>query len=504
MRVSHRNIYANMLSYMNHSLTGLMDLNLKASSQKEINRPSDNPIGMTRVLSYRDSLKSLDQYRKNIDTAQGWLGLADENLMQVSTIVTRLKELAQQGATSTFSAENREQISYEARQLYQQLIMLSNASYEGRYIYAGHKTDTPAFREGLFGQSNDGSIRSEDILDISGGTSGTILVQFLDDGEIGAGDLEYRYSSNGGKTWTDGTLPASAAVGDPVVMDLGNVQVTLAAGREVSATSTDDYNDTNGTWLWVRPTAIYQGDDEDAIQVDSSTANAVSASATGAFRNNIVVRIDNDPPTDSEISYSYSSDGGRSWTTGNTAPYTPPGESSLPVPGGFLTIDYTAADLAEDDQFVIRPSRALINVEISQNESIQMNNIGKDVFGGLYNNQPVDLGTNGSNLFETVGKLVGYLETNTQQGAQQALDELTTAHTHITTYLAGVGARENRLVLTDSVLTGLKLNDQERKSRIEDVDVAELMTKLHMQQINYEAVLKSSSTIMRMSLVNYL
>jgi len=106
MRVSHRNIYANMLNYMNHSLTGLVELNLKASSQKQINRPSDNPIGMARVLSYRDSLKSLDQYRKNVDTAQGWLGLADENLMQVSTIISRLKELAQQGATGTFSAEN--------------------------------------------------------------------------------------------------------------------------------------------------------------------------------------------------------------------------------------------------------------------------------------------------------------------------------------------------------------------------------------------------------------
>lgn len=500
MRVSHRNIYANMLSYMNHSLTGLMDLNLKASSQKEINRPSDNPIGMTRVLSYRDSLKSLDQYRKNIDTAQGWLGLADENLMQVSTIVTRLKELAQQGATSTFSAENREQISYEARQLYQQLIMLSNASYEGKYIYAGHKTDTPAFREAMFGQSNDGSIRSEDILDISGGASGTILVQFLDGGKIGAGDLDYRYSSNGGKSWIAGTLPASVA-GDPVVMDLGNVQVTLAdqsgTGREVNATSADDTNDTSGTWLWARPTAIYQGDDEDVIDVDYSGAAGVTPTASGTFRNNVTVRID---AVGASIDYSYSTDGGRSWTTGNSAPSGPP--ASLSVPGGFLELTGATPNLG--DQFVIRPSRALINVEISQNESIQMNNIGKDVFGGLYNNQPVDLGENGSNLFETVGKLVGYLETNTQQGAQQALEELTAAHTHITTYLAGVGARENRLVLTDRVLTGLQLNDQERKSRIEDVDVAELMTKLHMQQINYEAVLKSSSTIMRMSLVNYL
>lgn len=501
MRVSHRNIYANMLSYLNRSTTGLVELNLKASSQKEINRPSDNPIGMTRVLSYRDSLKSMEQYRKNVDTAQGWLRLADENLMQANIVISRLKELAQQGATGTFSAENREQISYEARQLFQHLIMLSNASYEGKYIYAGHKTGTPAFRDALFAQSNDGSIRSEDILRISGGTGNTVLVQFLEDGETGTDALNFRYSSNGGKTWTEDTLPASTILGEPVVMSLGGVQVTLAAGREVAATAGNDTNDTSGTWLWVRPTAIYQGDDEDRISVERFSA-AATATAAGVFRNNVMVRIDaydGINPTE----YSSSADGGRSWMTGQTVPG---GTSALPVPGGFLTLSGTPAT---GDQFVIRPNRALMHVEISQNETIQMNNIGKDVFGGLYPDQsgrlqPVSLGKSGANLFETVGRLIGYLETNTQGGVQKALDELNDAQRHVTTYLAGVGARENRLSLTDSVLSGLQLNASERKSKIEDVDVADLMTKMAMQQITYEAVLKSSSMIMRMSLVNYL
>jgi flagellar hook-associated protein 3 FlgL len=498
MRVSHRNIYANMLAYMNHSLNGLMELNLKASSQKGINRPSDNPIGMARVLSYRDTIKSLDQYRKNIDTAQGWLSLAGENLLQVSTIIARLKELAQQGATGTFSRENRRQISFEVRQLFQQLVMLSNASYEGKYIYSGHQIDTPAFREGSFAQSNDGSIRSQDILNISGGGGNTVLVQFLTGGQTGTNALNFRYSTDGGETWTEGTLPASTLPGEPVTMDLGGLQVTLAAGRTVAATAADNTNDTSGTWLWVRPTAIYQGDDEGQVAVEYLGAVAgVAPTASGSFRNNVLVRIDT---VGANLSYSYSTDGGRNWAAGNIAP-SGPLPASLPIPGGFLELE---ALPAQNDQFLIRPSRALIHVEISQNESIQMNNIGKDVFGGLFNGRPVSLGRTGANLFETVGKLIGYLETNTQQGVQQSLAELTDTHQHITTYLAGVGARENRLVLTDSVLHGLQLNAQERKSKIEDVDMADLMTKMAMQQISYEAVLKSSSIIMRMSLVNYL
>ncbi len=500
MRVSHRNIYSNVLNYMNRSLTGLVELNLQASSQKKINRPSDNPVGMSRVLSYRDSMASMAQYKKNIDTAQGWNGLADQNLMQVSVVITRLKELAQQAATGTYTGDNREQISYEARQLYEQLIMLSNASFEGKYIYSGHKVDAPAFRHALFAQSNGNGTLDGNIVRVEGGASGTVLVQFLEDDDI-VNRPDFRYSTDGGKNWNNGTYdpaPPSPPASTQVLV-MGGVRVTVNDAANVVATDSSNYNDTSGTWLWVRPSAVYQGDDEDSIEVDHFGPTAITnLEAEGTFRNNINVRVDSNDGTD--IGYSYSTDGGRNWVTGNLAPVGP--NPSLPVPGGFL--NFTGNPVL-GDQFVIRPNRALMHVEISQSETVQINNIGKDVFGGLYNGQPVALrGKQSNNLFETVGKLIGYLETNTQQGAQEALDDLNDAHAHITTYMAGVGARRNRLDLTDNILSDLQLNANERKSKIEDVDIAELMTQMHMQQITYEAVLKSSTTIMRMSLVNFM
>jgi flagellar hook-associated protein 3 FlgL len=511
MRVSHRNIYANVLNYMNRSLSGLVELNLQASSQKKINRPSDDPIGMSRVLSYRDSMASMTQYRKNIDTAQGWNGLADENLMQVSVVISRLKELAQQAATGTYTGDNREQISYEARQLYEQLIMLSNASFEGKHIYSGHKVDTPAFRQALFAQSNGNGGLDGNIVRVEGGTSATALVQFLETDDI-LNTPDFRYSTDGGKTWKNGTYdpaPPSPPANTQVLV-MGGVRVTLNDAANVVATDGSNYNDTSGTWLWVRPSAVYQGDDEDNVNIERFVANAgVDSSAQGVFSRNVMVRIDDNT---GPVVFSYSVNGGKTWVEENTAPLAAP--TSLPIPGGFLNLSDGAdppgnPPLTNGDQFVIRPNRALMHVEISQSETIQINNIGKEVFGGLYPdvasgfNQPVDLhGTPSKNLFETVGKLIGYLETNTQQGAQEALDDLNEAHAHITSYLAGVGARRNRLDLTDNILSGLELNATERKSKIEDVDVAELMTQMHMQQITYEAVLKSSTTIMRMSLVN--
>lgn len=47
------------------------------------------------------------------------------------------------------------------------------------------------------------------------------------------------------------------------------------------------------------------------------------------------------------------------------------------------------------------------------------------------------------------------------------------------------------------------MNENQRISHIEDADIGELMTQLSQQQIVYEAVLKSSSMIMKMNLLNY-
>jgi flagellar hook-associated protein 3 FlgL len=163
--------------------------------------------------------------------------------------------------------------------------------------------------------------------------------------------------------------------------------------------------------------------------------------------------------------------------------------------------------LVENAQFVIHPQTAAHNVEISAGQYLQLNNIGSDVFGGYYENgtQPVFSDSDTSkNIFVTVGKLVAALENNDQQGCAEALEGLKAGQEYFTTQLASVGARENRLEVAATVLSGLKLNETERMSNVEDADLATLLTDLANQQLSYEAVLKSSSMIMKMSLVNYL
>ena len=603
MRVSLRNQYSNFLYNLQQTQSRLMDLNMQASSQKRINKPSDDPVGTGRVLNYRSSLASIDQYRNNIDTGKGWLNLADESMMQVSTLMTKLKGLAEQGATGTMTASDREATSYEVRQIFSQLVNLANTRYEGKSIFGGQKFEGSAFEEALMVYDQDGKSLGL----VTGQASRSFVVQFVgaEGPTVNAAGQTCRYSKDGGVTWTTTT------VGTDGKLDLGGISLNLGTDYMVNLTPETNVSTAKGSWLTIAPTAVYKGDHQSqsavlysggnasitalplggfekdmhvevlgspgipgsggtfqarysldgdpsgewvTVTVDNTTKTPViqtpyggvqvsgsgtledlaftvkagstgvikmgasaNAEGRGLFSSDVMVRIDNDPSVNigstTPITYSYSSDGGVNWSTGHTASNaTSPAE--LLVPGGKLVLTGRgtppSADslvLAKNSQFIILPQTAAHNVEISAGQYLQLNNIGSEIFGGYYENgtQPVFSNSDvGKNIMVTVGKLVAALENNNQQGCAEALDGLKKGHQYFTTQLASVGARENRLEVADTVLSGLKLNETERKSNVEDADLATLLTELANQQLSYEAVLKSSSMIMKMSLVNYL
>lgn len=523
MRVSQRMMYQNFLGNMNSSLADLVESNIQSSSQKQINRPSDDPVGMARVLNYRASLGDVGQYKKNVDTAKGWLNLADSTLTSVSTVLTRIKGLAEQAATSTVSPENRKQISFELRQQYEQLINLANTKFENRHIFAGHKYDEPPFVQGLQVTTNDPNLKQAALpageeFSVEGASPTSIMVQFLDSGTVGgATPLDYRFSADGGTTWQTGTLAAAATS-----IDLGTtgVRLNLPNGATMTAATPPDPVDAdNGSLIYIRPTALYRGDDNDLPpQVDSYGATAgTTAQARGTFTSDVLVKVTNTGGVDiaappANVSYSYSIDGGNNWV-GATATTSTANQATLSLPGGFLTIDVPAADttLDEGQQFLVRPRRADLGFEVSEGEYITVNSVGKDIFGGIYKNpldptataQPVGGGTT-ANMFETVGRLIAFAETNNQDGVQKCLDELNGVSKTILTAAASVGGRENRLEVVSGVLDNQKMDQTSRMSAVEDVNFSELMTRLAQEQLIYNSVLKSSSMIMQMNLSNFL
>lgn len=523
MRISQRQMFSQYTTHMNTTLSALMESNNQGGTGKRINRPSDDPAGIARVMMFRQSIGNIAQYKSNIGEAQGWLSLADNALMQVSDVISKIKTLDLQGATGTMSAENREQNAIQLRGYLGQLLNLANETYNGQHIFAGHKVDKAAYQEALGVSCRDTAMSSVDFV-TTGGTDRSTVIQFIESKDLDA-TPRFIFSQDGGNTWEEGTWspdgktmqangifiqptlkpgvspPPPAVTAIPVSGALPAFPMTAEEAKALHCLKESNPGESDtGTWLVVRPTAVYMGDDHDT-QVTQSFGPSVGGNviAEGYFTRDVNVRIVSVSGT--EIEYAYSLDGGSTWTQAKARA----GATELAVTGGYIKIG--GGSFQAGQEFFIHPRRADINIDISGSQAITVNNVGKDIFGGLYQEPFTDyprVVEGIPNLFEAIGKVIGYLETNDQSGIQAGLDELDACLKHITTSLANVGARENRLEVAFETASIRELSEEGGRSAIEDVDTITLMTRLAQQQLAYNTVLKSSSMIMQMSLMNFI
>lgn len=339
---------------------------------------------------------------------------------------------------------------------------------------------------------------------VVGSTEKTVLIQAETDGT--ALDATYRYSIDGGYTWVEGVTATPDADGNAVITTSNGVSMTLNGKAQVSAVpSTESTQNDGGSWFFIRPTATYKGDDDDTqVVLGYGNTSDVQTEAQGFFSRDVTVKIVSASST--EVVYAYSTDDGSSWTQASTR--FADEQARLSIPGGFLSLKGdNLQNLKPGEQFTVHPHRASINMNISDNDSVTVNLVGKDVFGGQY----VDPATGQmytipgeGNLFDVIGQLIGYCETGSQSGIQSCLDPLKKVMEGITTQAAIVGGRWNRVEITLAQAETRIYDEKTYLSDLQDVDVSELMIRLSQQQIAYNSVLKSSSMIMQMSLVNFL
>ncbi|MCH5277643.1 MAG: flagellar biosynthesis protein FlgL [Desulfovibrionaceae bacterium] len=538
MRITQRSMYRNFVTNMNSNLSAYMESNIQSASQKRINRPSDDPVGMARVLTYRSSLARTEQYLDNSKDASAYLASTDSALLQASTILATMLEKANQIATETVTTENRLQAASELRQLFGQLLNLANTNFNGYHLFAGQKTESPAYQEGLGITTMDENLQGLPWI-INGSADRTIMVRFSTDGVIDPDtahldpddpeydpgtEITYEYSKDGGKTWITKTL----AAGD-TTLDLDGVTIKVPANTRVEAydpdldTTDENGNITNisrvnGSVLFVRPTAYYMGDDSDPPPLVDSygtfrTDTTHSVDAYGNFPVDVRIRLDEAATMGAggKVTYSYSLDNGVTWvtTTADIRADNSNGTLRLQVPGGYLDVNAPVGETLEaGQQFVIRPRRSDRGVEIAEGEFITVTNCGKDIFGGVYtpvgSPGPVPAEGGNRNIFEVLSNLIAWAETGPSDGCGEAVAAVREAIEGLQTSNARVGGKEQRVSLNLTILQSHHDDQTTRMSTIEDADLFELLTRLSQQQLAYQSILRSSSMIMNLSLLNYI
>jgi flagellar hook-associated protein 3 FlgL len=146
MRVSESMLYSSANTSLAKQMVNMQNLTEQISASKKLIRPSDNPADVRSAVGLYDTLAQLNQFGRNIDTATSTLSAMDGALSSASDLIQRANELAIQGANSSLSPGDRQNIAAEVSQLTEAMAQDANAKVGNNYIFSGFKTDTPAYQ----------------------------------------------------------------------------------------------------------------------------------------------------------------------------------------------------------------------------------------------------------------------------------------------------------------------------------------------------------------------
>lgn len=464
----------------------------KISTQKNINRPSDNPIGAGKVLNYTSIQASITQYQTNITDAKAWLSLTDTNLDGIKNIVAQAKSIAV-GATETTMDSNALTVS----SLIDDALSLMNAKSGENYIFGGSRTDVAPFSATPAGASIGAASKISGAFDgtvTSGGAfTGTVdktyQVKIIDGGTPATlANASYQISSDGGVNWgsTKTDLSGTIALGDGITMTFTTGTQPMAANDlfEVSATA---------------PTARI--DTAYAATANQFNGTVISGGAyTGTENKAYALKIIGGTITNA--SYQVSSDGGKTWgTTINGANLT----AGVTLGDGVtMTLTAGTTALTANDLFTVNAYPAgyyqgnddELTVQVGKDNNFSYNITGAAAFTAT--------GAGTVDLLTILRSLKSSLEAHDPAAVSAQVDNLIIAHTQVLQAQTKAGAKAGSLINTSSRLTSLNEQITSLKSGIDDVDLSKLIVSYQMEQTAMEASYNMAAKIGKMSILDYL
>lgn len=186
----------------------LMNSQTKIATGKRINSLSDDPSGMEKVLNYRTTLSTIEQYQRNITDAKTRVEYTETVLGQINDLVDDATSIA-----SNPDSDSREAFAQQISNMRDQILSLVNSRYNNNYIFHGHLTDTPPFDE------------TTGAYDASPGSDG-IHRTMIGDG------VQVAFTADGSDMFIEG--------GDNLLTVLDNLEAALMADDKVAIAATVD------------------------------------------------------------------------------------------------------------------------------------------------------------------------------------------------------------------------------------------------------------------------
>lgn len=145
MRVTQRMMSENLNFNLQSVLRRLNAVNQRVGTGRRVHHPSDDPVATESIMRMQSLIEATEQYLRNVDDADSWLGYTDAALGHAGDALQRARELAIYGANGTLSPEDRAAVAQEVEEILSDLLDTANTRFADRYIFGGTRTDTAPF-----------------------------------------------------------------------------------------------------------------------------------------------------------------------------------------------------------------------------------------------------------------------------------------------------------------------------------------------------------------------
>ena len=147
MRVTNNLLFQQALRGTRTTLSQIEDQRRIISSGLRVEKPSDSPTSVGEIMRSSSSLRALEQYRSNLNTANSRLSAEDGVLESITNALTRAKELGISQAGATASAATRQVTQAEVEGVRDFMIELGNTQHSGSYLFGGQYADSRPFSD---------------------------------------------------------------------------------------------------------------------------------------------------------------------------------------------------------------------------------------------------------------------------------------------------------------------------------------------------------------------
>jgi flagellar hook-associated protein 3 FlgL len=487
-RVSNDTQFRSSLAGISRAWTDMYRSQLELSTGRRIRKPSDDPTGASRLMGIDRAKERLSRYGLNISSVSIGIEATSRELQAFSDLYSEARQRVVQGLNGTLDAGGRRVLADDLDRILGQMLTSANTQESGQYLFGGSETGKIPYVRNV---GTDGIERIT-----YQGDARTIEVPVADGVSEVANFPGSRVFRAGNRTTTTflsktGAQPGvgtNSATGTGRLM-LSHTQTTFGApGSRIPADPLSGLR--LGASSATLDTVLGAGHTLDVAPDPSGIGGTVSLNGGpdipfGPTDANLAV----EGPDGSIVHLDF-----RSVLPGFSGLVPISGDGTVSADGGrtVRAIDFTATGMQ-----VRGPDGGITHLDAT----------------GIRRAGAVDVRHNGT--FDVFSSLIAIRDALRVEGdpatvtaamdhARVLLGELDTAQEGIQRSLADSGSVASRLEATTSRLEDFDILLSDRRSKIADVDLSDVLVRMKEQEAVYQSALYVSSRLGQLSLLNFL